>query len=574
MKKSKRKVNIDIKYLFNKLGLRKPRNVRASNIGSNVKTRSSRHKRRPRFSLGVKNKRKLFMFAGASVLVIGALIVIIAVTGGDTSQASKIDAQAANIKDEVLSSEDSAKKVALTSSEDKPIPTTTPLGQVSVAMPVYTSLSIKKGIKASVVTEVQIRLMELDFADADEPDAIYGSLTKESVERFQKQHGLEVSGEVDQQTYDLMMSNEAGNYVIAIGEKNTNVQELQQRLYELGYISSVTGYFGTDTEAAVMKFQKINNLTEDGKVGKNTREMIYSNDAKPNLFSYGEESPEIKEYQTRLKKLGYLTTDPDGNFGDDTKAAVKLFQENNGLIADGYIGPSTKTALMSDNAQNNALAIGNKGETVESVQKRLKKLGYISKATGYFGSDTDSAVRSFQKRNNLSVDGKVGPRTMNVLMSSSAKKASTGGGGGGGGGSNDGGSNDGGGGGSDPSISGPNIDSFISVARSKKGAKYVRGGKGPKVFDCSGFVYWCLNQVGVKQGYMTSHTWAKCTKYKRIEKMSDMKRGDVIVFKGHVAIYAGNGVMIDASSNRGKIVERGCTSSWSKNNFICAYRIF
>lgn len=205
---------------------------------------------------------------------------------------------------------------------------------------------------------------------------------------------------------------------------------------------------------------------------------------------------------------------------------------------------------MSEDAQGNALSIGAKGDDVTSIQARLNELGYIKKVTGYFGSDTDTAVRSFQKTNGLSVDGKVGFNTMNRLMSSDAKK-STG-----------------------ASVTGANVESFISVAESKLGSKYVLGAKGPNSFDCSGFVYWCLNQVGVKQSYMTSHGWAASSKYTKIDNMGDMKRGDIIVFEGHVAIYAGNGMMIDASSSNGKVVKRASTSSWSKNNYICAFRVF
>ena len=91
------------------------------------------------------------------------------------------------------------------------------------------------------------------------------------------------------------------------------------------------------------------------------------------------------------------------------------------------------------------------------------------------------------------------------------------------------------------------------------------------MFDCSGFVYWCLNQVGVNQSYMTSYTWRSCTKYTRITNLSDLKRGDIIVYYGHVAIALGNGYQIDASSHYGKIVERKLTTGLG---FICAYRVF
>ena len=206
---------------------------------------------------------------------------------------------------------------------------------------------------------------------------------------------------------------------------------------------------------------------------------------------------------------------------------------------------------MSSDAQITALHLGAKGDDVTRIQKRLKELKYISKVTGYFGTDTDSAVRSFQNTNRLGVDGKVGPQTMGVLMSDKAKK-STG-----------------------VNITGANANSLISIANSKRGCKYVRGAKGPDKFDCSGFVYWCLNKVGVKQGYMTSHTWANSSKYTKITKMGDLKKGDIIVYKGHVAICAGGGVQIDASSHNKKVVKRKYTgSSYWSSNFICGFRIF
>ena len=120
------------------------------------------------------------------------------------------------------------------------------------------------------------------------------------------------------------------------------------------------------------------------------------------------------------------------------------------------------------------------------------------------------------------------------------------------------------------------MEKFISIAESKLGCTYVFGAKGPSQFDCSGFVYWCLNQAGVSQGYMTSASWAKSTKYPKITSMSKLERGDILVFSGHVAIYLGNGKMIDASSSKGKVrTTSGITSSsyWT-SHFICGFRVF
>ncbi len=442
--------------------------------------------------------------------------------------------------------------------------------------PTPTPMLFSRGYEGPEVAKIQARLMELGYMDNDEPTEKFGSITKEAVELFQRSHGLTIDGCVGQQTYDLLMSSEAKKYMVSIGVSGTDVEELQSRLVELDYMAKTTGYFGDETEAAVKEFQERNHLTVDGKVGEQTREMLYSENAIPKSISYGEKSDDVLKYQERLHKLGYLTTEPDGTFGKDTVAATKLFQQINGLIVDGYIGPSTRRLLMSSDAQANALTLGMSGDTVSSVQSRLRSLGYLSaSATGYYGSATEEAVKAFQKRNDLSADGKVGRYTMQALFSDDAKKApsdyepvtdS--------GSSSSSSSSSSGSSSSSSGSSGGSLDAFISAAKSKLGCPYVRGGKGPDEFDCSGFVYWCLRQAGVSQKYLTSSGWRSVSNYQRVSSISDLRRGDVIVFEGHVAIAMGDGTMIDASSSQGEVVHRSCTGNWSYENFIVAWRIF
>ncbi len=59
---------------------------------------------------------------------------------------------------------------------------------------------------------------------------------------------------------------------------------------------------------------------------------------------------------------------------------------------------------------------GASGATVTEIQKRLKAWGYYSGAVdGIYGSRTEAAVRYFQRRNGLSVDGQVGEQTLAAL---------------------------------------------------------------------------------------------------------------------------------------------------------------
>lgn len=54
---------------------------------------------------------------------------------------------------------------------------------------------------------------------------------------------------------------------------------------------------------------------------------------------------EVKTVQTKLTELGYDCGPADGIPGEKTIAAVKQFQEDQGLEADGLVGSATKTAL-------------------------------------------------------------------------------------------------------------------------------------------------------------------------------------------------------------------------------------
>ena len=59
---------------------------------------------------------------------------------------------------------------------------------------------------------------------------------------------------------------------------------------------------------------------------------------------------------------------------------------------------------------------GSTGSVVTQIQTKLKSWGYYTgNADGVFGSATETAVRAFQKKNGLTVDGKVGPATLKVL---------------------------------------------------------------------------------------------------------------------------------------------------------------
>lgn len=446
--------------------------------------------------------------------------------------------------------------------KDLPVPETEPA-------PEYYRI----GLEHENVAKLQERLMELGFMDNDEPTEYYGSVTQAAVKSFQRQNGLAQDGIIGPSTWDAVMDPSAKYYAAQKGDQGDDILRIQNRLYELGYLATedmVTGNFGDKTEEAVKKLQQLNDLDQDGKVGRRTQNLLYSEEIKPNLLAYGDRSEVVQAAQERLKTLGYLTTDPDGAYGLDTSIALKQFQSRNDLVVDGYLGPSTRMALNSQEAVPNGLSLGDQGDSVERIQQLLSKYGYLASAnvTGYFGEVTENAVKNFQKNNSLSSDGSVGMQTMAKLTGNDVRRSTngtaTGGSGSSGSSGSSGGRSSGGSGGA---------STLISIASSKLGCPYVYGAKGPNSFDCSGFVYWCLNQAGVRQSYITSSGWRSVGKYTKITNFNSLQAGDIIVVSGHVGIVAGSGTVIDASSSNGKVVHRSL-SSWWRNNFICGWRIF
>ena len=138
----------------------------------------------------------------------------------------------------------------------------------------------------------------------------------------------------------------------------------------------------------------------------------------------GSTGSDVKDLQTKLKKLGYYDAYVDGDYGDTTVAAVKAFQKKHNLTADGIAGKETLKKL--DSAYKNAdsdkdddsLRMGDSGSAVKDLQTKLKKLGYYDGTVdSTFGSGTYAAVKAFQKKYNLTADGVAGSETLKKLDS-------------------------------------------------------------------------------------------------------------------------------------------------------------
>jgi len=163
---------------------------------------------------------------------------------------------------------------------------------------------------------------------------------------------------------------------------------------------------------------------------------------------YRDEGPAVLQMQEALNQLGYNTRGADGKFGPGTEEAVRAFQRDQKLNADGLAGHATLTRLYelagktgsqpaatpkpqaaessSGSSDYATLRYKDTGERVKKLQQTLKDQGYYNGTVdGSFRSGTYNAVKAFQKANKLYVDGVAGAKTLKLLWNPQPTAAPT-----------------------------------------------------------------------------------------------------------------------------------------------------
>jgi peptidoglycan hydrolase-like protein with peptidoglycan-binding domain len=211
----------------------------------------------------------------------------------------------------------------------------------------------KDGSTGKDVEGIQQQLKKLGLFQG-EITGFYGPQTATAVKKFQLKKGLHADGVVGTGTYKYLF--EGANKTQGSSAKTESdtkhvisIKDIQAALKKLGYYNStVDGVSGSNTDNAIIKFQKANDLTADGIVGEGTSKLLLAAANKTtSSTSISNNALTIKEIQTALKKLGYFTGTVDGITGSKTEAAIQKFQRSNKLTADGVVGTATKNKLVA-----------------------------------------------------------------------------------------------------------------------------------------------------------------------------------------------------------------------------------
>ena len=130
----------------------------------------------------------------------------------------------------------------------------------------------------------------------------------------------------------------------------------------------------------------------------------------------------VSQLTATLSRLSFLKS-AQSEFDTDVEGAVKAFQQERGLTVTGVVDATTSRSLeeakwkLGDRTLRLDPNSAMRGDDVAQLQTRLVEMGFnCGRVDGIFGSQTESAVKEFQKSVGSKIDGQCGPSTVMAMV--------------------------------------------------------------------------------------------------------------------------------------------------------------
>ncbi len=341
----------------------------------------------------------------------------------------------------------------------------------------YRSLSL--GNTGIAVQALQLRLKDLGYFTGD-VSGLFDAETEAAVKRFEQTYGTMQTGVATAKLQLKLFAATAPSYgteaynsavisqyaVLRPGAVGSSVYALQQRLKNLGYpLTELTGVFDEQTGECVRLFYAAYGLASSDVANVAMQRELYADTARTydpsvqvlatlspdeeaqqaaivmpdgsegddaSAVALGSSGTRISQIQQRLIALGYMNGGEDtGVFDQATQEGVNRFLSAIGRQPNGMLTTDMQAFLLSNNApafggeaaisayQN--LNVGDSGEAVMNLQRRLVELGYANGTpNGEYGQATISAVAFYQQCNGMEPDGLASVWLQTMLFSDDA----------------------------------------------------------------------------------------------------------------------------------------------------------
>ena len=322
------------------------------------------------------------------------------------------------------------------------------------------------------------------------------------------------------------------------GLTSSAVADIQSALKALGYLENSSGAYDSATRAAIEMFQEDNALPTDGIAGGETLALLLSDSAKNWTLADGIYTGDKRIWREPPK---------DGVDGWSSITADKISAYSGSSVTS--TGAECKLGTASVNP--NAIPIGTElyipgyGYAIAAdVNAYKNKVNHLTKEPLnmidlWFASKEDA--RKWENKHNFTI----------LYRSADAR----------------------------PAREAPTAGAIVATAKNQVGKEYALNASGPDEFDCSGLVYYVLNECGIAVDHKDCAGYAQNEDWSKIESLDDVKAGDILFFCGedgkirHAGIAVSSKNMIDASSSHRKVAERGFQTRYWKEHFAFARRV-
>jgi len=322
---------------------------------------------------------------------------------------------------------------------------------------------LKEGDSEAAVKWMK-RMLRVAGFGAGADDAKFGPQATAALKQFQAAEGLTATGALDTKTFaqlkgveERVRDHKKDEY-LGVGQKNAKVLNAEKRLTELGFnVGTPDGVFDGKDRAALSQFRKDEGKAFgkagvlDGKAdmalasevgamhhaayrarvrpsGDHSRldALTDQQTSRQNAdltegLGLGDSGRAVTNLQAHLKAAGFDAKRLNGRFDARTQAAVEEFQKKSGLPPTGRVDSQTWAKLKQsfEYAKNDfspRQSLGEKDGAVARTERALKSDGLRVRTDGLFDAGTEKAVKTFEQRHHLKVDGQVDQKEFAAIV--------------------------------------------------------------------------------------------------------------------------------------------------------------